>query len=257
MTTSPMIFFLLVFVLSVPFYVLGAFGGRLPGLQLLPDSALMAFLPMFAALILVHRSRGAAAIVTAIQNMLAASRSTGLRWYVMALLFLPAICIFEFGIIRLTGIAVPFPQVTFGEVLFYFAAFFIGAIGEEAGWQGYAYPALKSGRSAITSALILGVIWAVWHVIPFIQLGRSGEWIMWHSLSAVAMRIIIVWLFERSGSNILVAVLFHTMINASWALFPIAGSYYDPFITFVLLAVSAGLIVLLWWRSTKHRNSFA
>lgn len=257
MTTSPMIFFLLVFVLSVPFYVLGAFGGRLPGLQLLPDSALMAFVPMFAALILVHRSRGVAAIVTAIQNMLAASRSTGLRWYVMALLFLPAICVFEFGIMRLTGTEVPFPEISIGALLFFFTAFFIGAIGEEAGWQGCAYPALRSRRSAITSAVILGLIWALWHIIPFIQLGRSVEWMIWHSLSAVAMRIIIVWLFECSGSSILVAVLFHTMINVSWALFPIAGSYYDPFITFVLLAVSAGLIVLLWWPSTKHRNSFA
>lgn len=165
--------------------------------------------------------------------------------------------IVEFGIMRLTGSEVPFPQIAFGEVLFFFAAFFIGAIGEEAGWQGYAYPALRSRRSAITSAVILGLIWALWHVIPFIQLGRSGEWIMWHFLSAVAMRIIIVWLFECSGSSILVAVLFHMMINVSWALFPISGSHYDPFITFVLLAVSAGLIVWLWRPSTKLRNSFA
>ena len=257
MTTSPTIFFLLVFVLSVPFYVLGTFGGRLPGLQLLPSSALMTFVPMFAAFLLVYRSRGAAGIVIAVQSMLAASLSTKPRWYMIAVLFLPAICVFEFGILRLTEIAVPFPQVTFGKVLFSFAAFFIGAIGEEAGWQGYAYPALRSRCSVITSAIILGAIWALWHIIPFIQLGRSGEWIMWYSLSAVAMRIIIVWLFECSGSGILVAVLFHMMINVSWTLFPVAGSYYDPFITFVLLAISAGLIVWLWRLSTKHRNSFA
>jgi uncharacterized protein len=82
------------------------------------------------------------------------------------------------------------------------------------------------------------VLGAPWHVIPFIQLGSSGEWIMWHSLSSVA-------------------VLFHMMINVSWALFPVAGSYYDPFVTFILLAASAGLIVLFWRPSTKHRNSFA
>lgn len=257
MIASPTIFFLLVFALSVPFFVLGALGGRLPGAQLLPSSALMTFVPMFAAFLLVYRSRGAAGMVIAAQNMLTASRSTSLRWYIIALLFLPAICVFEFGIIRLTGIAVPFPQVTSGEVLFFFAAFFIGAIGEEAGWQGYAYPALRSRHSVMKSAVILGVIWALWHVIPFIQLGRSGEWIMWHSLSAVAMRIIIVWLVECSGSGTFVAVLFHMMINVSWALFPVAGSYYDPFVTFVLLAASAGLIVLFWRPSTKHRNSFA
>ena len=155
MTTSPTIFFLLVHLLSVPFYVLGAFGGRLPRLQLLPDSALMAFVPMLAALILIYRSRGAAGIVIAAQNILAASRSTSLRWCIIAVSFLPFICILEFGIMRLTGIAVPFPQIAFGELIFYFVAFFIAAIGDEAGWRGYAYPALRSRRSVVISAVVL------------------------------------------------------------------------------------------------------
>jgi hypothetical protein len=48
MNRSSAIFFLLVFGLSLPFYLLGAAGGRLPGLPFLPASALMAFVPMIA-----------------------------------------------------------------------------------------------------------------------------------------------------------------------------------------------------------------
>lgn len=47
----------------------------------------------------------------------------------------------------------------------------------------------------------------------------------------------------------LVAVLFHTMINVSWALFPISGSFYDPLMTFVILGIPRILIAIFWQSS--------
>lgn len=87
------------------------------------------------------------------------------------------------------------------------------------------------------------------------QLGRSFEWIFWHSLSAVALRIVIVWLFENSGRGVLVAVLFHAMINVSWALFPNSGSYYDPAVTFAILTLVVGAILACWGKSLGARNA--
>jgi len=66
-------------------------------------------------------------------------------------------------------------------------------------------------------------------------MSRSAGRIFWHSLSAIAMRVIIVWLYENTKASIPVAVLFHTMINLSWAVFPLAGSYYDPLINGLIL----------------------
>jgi uncharacterized protein len=243
-TGSPWVFFLLVLVLSTPFYVLGVAGGRLPGLLFLPISALMAVVPSVAALILVCRQGGARGAIVLMQRVTTFSASTRARWYLVALLIMPAASIVEFGLLRITGTEVPFPHFTLGAMLFYSAVFFVAAIGEELGWQGYAYPALRSRHSATASALILGVIWALWHVIPFIEVGRSAEWIVWHSLCAVMLRIIIVWLFENGGRSIFVAMLFHTMINLSWTLFPVAGSYYDPLIAFIVLSLSIGLVFI-------------
>jgi uncharacterized protein len=141
---------------------------------------------------------------------------------------------------------VPIPEIAFGQTFLYFAAFFIGAIGEELGWQGYAYPRLRNSTPVFGSALILGIIWALWHVVPFVEMGRSTNWITWHLLGTVALRFIIVWLFERTGKSILVAVLFHTMINLTWALFPIEGSFYDPLVTFLILAFPVSAIIVLW-----------
>lgn len=256
MTASPWAFFLLVFVLSVPFYLLGAAGWRLPGMPILPASALMTFTPMIAALILVYRQRGADGAAALLKRALDFRRLHGAGWYLAAFLFMPAVSVVAFGVLRLTGSAVPLPQIVFGEALFFFLAFLIGAIGEELGWQGYAYPGLRTSHSALGAALVLGTVWALWHVIPFVQLGRSAVWIVWHSLCAIALRIIIVWLFENTRGSVFVAVLFHTMINLSWALFPMSGSYYDPFVTFVILAFAVGLIVFLWGPATLARSRY-
>ena len=243
---SPWRFFLFVFVLSIPFYVLGATGARLTSLPQLPASALMAFVPMVGASILVFCQRGTSGTVAWYRDMRNSHWHGHAVWYLTALLIMPSVCIAEFAILRLTGSTVPIPQFAFGEAMFMFAAFVIAAIGEEVGWQGYAYPALRTTMGVLTSALVLGFVWALWHVIPFVQLGRSTDWILWHSLSAVALRIIIVWLFENTGGSMIVAVLFHAMINLSWALFPVAGSYYDPLVTFIILAIASGLIAIRW-----------
>lgn len=253
MTASPSVFFLLVFVLSVPFYLLGAAGGRLPGMPFLPASALMTFVPMIAAFILVYQWRGTDGAAALLKRVVDFLRPKGARWYLAALLFVPAVCVMEFGVLRLTGSVVPVPQIDFGEALFFFIAFLVGAIGEELGWQGYAYPGLRRRRSALGAALVLGAVWALWHVVPFVQLGRSVDWIFWHSLSAIALRVIIVWLFENTGGRVSVAVLFHAMINLSWALFPVSGSYYDPFVTFVILALAVGFIIFLWTPASLAR----
>ncbi len=245
--TSSLNFFLLVFVLSVPFYILGATGAQFPGMTFLPASALMGFVPIVTALILIYRQDGDKSAIALLKSSVAYGRNLSAAWILTVVLFMPIVSLFEFAILRLMGSAMPIPQIEFGRSLFYFAAFFIGAIGEELGWQGYAYPRLRKNISIFSSALILGIIWALWHLIPFVQMGRSTDWIIWHMLSTVALRFIIVWLFESTGKSILIAVLFHAMINLTWALFPVAGSFYDPFVTFLILAFPVSAIIA-WWR---------
>jgi uncharacterized protein len=257
MTGKPLVFFVLVFVLSVPFYLLGAAGGRLPGIESLPSSALMAFAPLLAGVILTVRSSGIGGVFASVKRALNVSRLGRFGWYLIAFLMMPLVGVLEFVALRLKGHAVPLPQIVPNEALLLFVAFFIAAIGEETGWQGYAYPALRSRLGALSTALLIGTIWALWHVIPFLQLGRSAQWIVWHSLSAVATRIIIVWICENTSNNIGTAVLFHTMINLSWALFPIAGSYYNPFITFMILLTAAVLIVMVYGpRNFNRRKTY-
>ena len=97
---------------------------------------------------------------------------------------MPIVYILAFGVLRSTGAGPPLPQIALGQAMFFCAASFVGAIGEEMGWQGYVYADLRARWSAPGAALVVDVFWALWHVIPFAQLGRGADWILWHSLGA-------------------------------------------------------------------------
>ncbi len=257
MTASPSIFFLLVFVLSVPFYVLGTSGGRLPGLTAQPISALMAFMPMIAALILVTRETGLNGATNLLKRAFDFARVKNMRWVLVAACLLPVVAVLQYEVLQLAGTALPAPRLSIAAVPLYFLMYFAGAIGEEIGWQGYAFPELRARFSALIAAVLLGAFWALWHVIPFIQIGRTADWILWHGLGIVAFRIIIVWLVVNTGQSVFIAVLFHTMINLPWSLIENYGAFYDPFITFVLLMLVVGTIVALWGPTTLARFRYS
>jgi uncharacterized protein len=62
----------------------------------------------------------------------------------------------------------------------------------------------------------------------------------------VAARVIIVWLYNNTGKSVFVAALFHTMINLTWQMFPINGSYYDPRVIGLITAIVAVVVVIVW-----------
>ena len=80
------------------------------------------------------------------------------------------------------------------------------------------------------------------------------DFIAWWSLGTVAYRVIITWLYNNTGKSVFVAVLFHAMINVTWQLFPINGSYYDPQVTSLIGAAIAVVVVIGWGPRTLMRD---
>ena len=97
--------------------------------------------------------------------------------------------------------------------------FFILAIGEEVGWMGYAVDPMQDQWSALTTSIILGLVTAIWHFVPLIQMGRTLIWIAWWTLGSISIRILTVWLYNSTGRSLFAAIVFHAMNNLSIAMF--------------------------------------
>lgn len=245
-------FFALVFGLAVPFWALGALTGieLLPGL---PVAALAAICPALAAAMLVYPQGKSAGVITLVKSAFDGQRVHATIWYAPTLLLMPVVMAASYVVLRLMGVPVPAPDVTVVSTLTLFLLFFVGAVGEELGWSGYATDPMQQRWGALIASLVLGVVWAIYHLIGLAQAHRSVAWIVWWSLGTVAARVIIVWLYNNTGRSVFIAALFHTTINVTWQLFPINGSFYDPRVTGMLTAVVAGIIIAVWGPRTLTR----
>ncbi len=246
-------FFLLVFIISIPFWLAGLFTSFqiLPGL---PVSALGFFCPVLAAAILLYRKQGRAGVSRLLIRSFDFRRIRAWKWLVPLIFLAPAMSIVAYWVLRLEGVPVPAPQFSPWTALALLVVFFISALGEELGWSGYAIDPLQDRFGTLWASLIIGVIWAVWHFIPLLEAQRSLSWIAWWSLGTVSARVIIVWLYNNTGRSVFVAAFFHAMINLTWQLFPINGSFYDPQLSGLVAALVAVVVVIFWGSRSLTRQ---
>ncbi len=238
----PLQYFLLVFVLTIPFWLLSS----LTNIELMPGLPIAAFAvvcPLIAAAILVYRQSKTAGVTALLKRAFDFKRVKAKRWYVITLLLMPVVTVLSFAVQRLTGTAVPDPQITIMSVVSLSLVFFIGALGEELGWSGYAIDPMQTRWGALRASFILGVVWSVWHFIPLAQAHRSVEWIAWWTLGTISARIIMVWLYNNTGKSVFITALFHMMINLTWQLYPVNGSYFDPRISGIISALVVVIII--------------
>jgi membrane protease YdiL (CAAX protease family) len=151
---------------------------------------------------------------------------------------------------RWADMPVPAPDISIPAALALLLAFLVAGLGEELGWSGYAIDPLQERYGALAAAVLLGLNWAAWHIVPLLQAHRAPAWIAWWSLATVGLRIVTVWLYNNTGKSVFAAALFHAMCNVSWQLFPIQGSHYDPRFVGPIVAIAAAIVAFLWGPAT-------
>ena len=266
---SPLTFFVLVFGLSVPSWWVGA----MTDFQLMPSlsvSVLMAFCPMAAALLLVGREFGMEGMRSLLARSFDFKRVTDKRWYLPILLLMPLVSVVVYGLMHALDLPLPaspkpaqstaqmlgvFPII---PALLMFGAFFVGALGEELGWSGYVLDPLQRRWGALQAGLILGAVGIAWHLVPlWVGMHRAPVWIAWWCLYAVAFRVLVVWLFNNTGSSVFAVALFHATLNLSFVLFPVNGSHFDMRLAGIVMAVAAALVIARWGPATLVRTKTA
>ena len=142
-----------------------------------------------------------------------------------------------------------------------FLLFFGGALGEEVGWMGYAIEPMQDRWSAYKSALLLGVIVAVWHIPLYYFLIPDQLVLTAQLLFPIVLRMLLVWIFNNTGKSVFATILFHTMNNVAFAVLPV-----NTIISTFVYATAVLVVTLLWgsemlanfrWKRGEGNEAFA
>lgn len=128
--------------------------------------------------------------------------------------------------------------------------FLRGAMGEELGLRGFALPHLQERHSPFQSSLVIGTLWAVWH-LPVLW-GRDALSIVAFVLLAIGLSFVFTLMFDGSGGSLVPGLLFHATLN--WedgfeTLFPaLVGTEWELASTLALLVAGSVAAVVVWRR---------
>ena len=135
-----------------------------------------------------------------------------------------------------------------------------GPLPEELGWRGYALDGLQTRYNALFSSLILGVVWALWHLPLFFMKGqwqhdvlKFGTLDFWTFISSpIFLSILFTWIYNNTNRSTLSAILFHFMCNFSGNLIPLSkqGRLYS----LILIIILSIVVTLIFGPKTLTRN---
>ena len=195
-------------ILTVPLlFLLGTFG------------------PLISAVVLTRMESGWAGV----RELLGRVRRwrIGIGWYAFVLFGAGALYLSAMALTVMLGGTIDFgnldPWYTF-PVLFLLILPIGGPLGEEFGWRGYALPRLQQSRGALAAALMLGVVWALWHLpnwwIPmtaqYENVRGNGNYTFFIGefvAVVVALSIIYAFVYNGTGASMLAPLLLHASFN--------------------------------------------
>jgi membrane protease YdiL (CAAX protease family) len=184
----------------------------------------------------------------------------GARWYAIALLTAPLLATATLLALSLTSpefLTGIFTSDEKATLLLVGIAVGLGVgIFEELGWTGFAVATLLRLRYGVLSTgLIVGLLWGAWHFLLYFWLSgnSSGALSLPLLLASVlfsvgvllAYRVLMVWVYDRTGGSLLVAILMHAGVTGGVAmiLMPLAISVV-PLVSWYLVLTAALWVVV-------------
>ena len=255
-------FFLIAFIFTWLFWMPDALSkmGIIPASPLTGLGFLGAFGPLIAAITLTAIHEKKAGLVALFRR--AIDHHFKKQWWFSIILLFPALVILAFLLAVTTEGAVPSSQV-FSEPWILFPAFFSvlflsGPFEEEFGWRGYALPRLQAKFSALSSSLILGFIWAIWHIPQFLipNNGMFYKTPIWTFIpTVIAATILFTWVYNNTHGSLLSMLLLHTTFNLSMFTFPVLDTNFGFLYVLGVFSIVALLVTVMFNPLEFRRNA--
>ena len=176
------------------------------------------------------------------------------RWQAAAFFFWPAIQMIPAVMARLFHAPLMWPQhrdsvwlsAAYGGIFFLNNFLFTAAL-EEPGWRGFLLPRLQQRFSPLLASLLVWFPWALWHApLDFHRPFRFTlvNYLLIRVVFLIPITIILTWLYNRSGANLLTVVIFHAAMNT----FPFVLPYYPSAFGLVILWAVIVIFTDRMWR---------
>lgn len=107
-----------------------------------------------------------------------------------------------------------------GAVGVVLVVFLVNGVGEETGWRGFAVDRLLPRRGLTNTALIVGIVWAGWH-LPMFWIDETfrsmGVIAVGWAVGLIAASVVLAWIYVRTGRSILLVAAWHAAFNLTAA----------------------------------------
>lgn len=208
-----------------------------------PVFLLGVFAPALVALALTARRDGRPGVDALLGRL--ALWNVGARWYVFAVGFFVAVKLaVALTTFALTRAWPPFGPEPWAVIAAAIVLSWPVQAGEELGWRGYALPRLGATLGLGPGSVVLGIVWATWHLPTFFFAGAGesyGASFPLYVAGVTALSVAIGWLFAHTNGSVLLAMLMHSAVNQVHAV--IGGRLAAPLTVAVLWIAAAYFLV--------------
>ena len=183
----------------------------------------------------------------------------GWRWYLAAVAVVTAVAVSQIAINRVLGHGFDFGLyiVQFGSFL---PLVILGPLSEEIGWRGFVLDRLQTRWNPLTSSLIVGVFWALWHLPLFYMVGTSHN--VWgtpfpgFAVGIVGLSELFTWLHNNTAGSVWTAVFFHWICTCSAQVIAtgVHRTAMYSWLEYLPHVVVAAVVVVLWGPQFFSRN---
>lgn len=238
-------FLLLVLLFSVPLWIAASFFDATTVIPVkLPFSALQ-FLSVVLAAIVVTRSNGGSVRELLLRGI-DINRIKNPLWRVGIFVLMPLTVVLSYLMVLWSGASVSDKMTPLLSIPIFLLVYGISGYCEQIGWTAIMTDDLLKHRTVIVSGLIVGITWASWHIIPFIQTHNTAAWIFWQCIYTVIYGVLLTKVYVQTNRSVFSTVAMHATYNTAFSLMPYYGSSYNPmYMAIATLCLTVVVFILL------------
>ena len=192
----------------------------------LPFSALSFLSILLAAVVVTRQDHGS--VRDLLLRGFDVQRIQNPGWRIGIFVLMPLVVAASYLMMRWIGVDVPDKRTPLYTIPIFLLVYGVSGYCEQIGWTAVMIDELLQRYSVVTAGLVVGVAWAVWHIIPFWQTHHTAVWIFWQCIFTILFRVLLTKVYVATGHTVFSTITMHATYNTAFSLMPYFGSSYNP-----------------------------